>query len=331
MTTLTRHRLFHDPTFPSSETLDDTQRALVADFNHRIAAGELAFVASPCLCGCEAADLVATYDRFRVQQPIVLCRACGMLRCDPRMADSTIEEFYSSDLYRQLYNSSTVLPQTPEKFLARAAINRRRFDTITKTLGELPASVAEIGCGAGWNLWEFHQQGSQVVGCDYSRELTEAGRSMGMDIRQGPVSTLGEQTFDVIILSHVVEHMPDPLGEIRKILRHLTPQGHLFIEVPDARDFCLGALQSAHLWYFTPSHLAHLMASLGFSVHHQESYGGVHFSLLMKADSTPAYPDLSGERRKMLSIIAAFERRQRLISALDAIGLLSFARRMLNR
>lgn len=325
---LTRHPLFHDPAYPSSERLDDEQKALAAEFNRGAADGSIVFhKLDTCLCGGRNFDQVSTYDRYRIWQPVVLCRSCGLMFCQPRMADRTISWFYGSDVYRRLYNSKQVLPHTREMFLARAKGSTRRLEAIRKVTDyDRVTTVGEIGCAAGWNLWAFHQDGKRVVGTDYSPELTEAGRNMGMDIRTGPIEQLNGERFDVLLFPHVLEHMPDPLGALKAAAQLLAEDGLLYVEVPDARDVCLGMFQSAHLWYFTPKRLQHLAAQAGLAPVAQDSYGGVHFSITFRRQDNSPLPDLSGEYAMMRNIIAKFERHESIKSVLRRMGLFGLAR-----
>lgn len=329
MTVITRHPLFHDPAYPSSETLDGEQKALVVEFNRRAQTGELAFITPPqCLCGGTEFDQVATYDRYRIWQPVSLCRHCGLMACRPRMANDTIAWFYGSDVYRRLYNSDRMLPHTPDKFLARAESMSWRRDTIKTSVDyDRVERVGEIGCGAGWNLWAFHQDGKSVVGVDYSPELTAAGRAMGMDIRQGTMEALAGERFDVLILSHVLEHMPDPAEALAQGAELLAENGVFYIEVPDARDICLGMFQSAHVWYFTPTRLRHLAASVGLEAIAEKSYGGVHFGLTFRRATKVETPALAGEYEVMRGIIRRFERREMVKDWLRRLGLFDLGRR----
>ncbi len=128
MLTLTHHQIFHDPAYPSSVALTEIQKKLIDETNRRIDGGDLVYEDIPCLCGSENFDLVSTYDRYRVKQPVVLCRDCGLLQCRPRMAAATLDWFYKSDFYRQL--SGKLLPHTHDLFarmVAGGLTERHRF------------------------------------------------------------------------------------------------------------------------------------------------------------------------------------------------------------
>lgn len=328
MATLTRHPVFHSPAYPSQEELDPGQERLVADMNRRIETGVLAMESVPCLCGGTDFDLVASYDRYRIVQPTVLCRRCGLMQSRPRMTEESLGWFYGSDAYRELYGGSRQLPHTPERFERQARGSVYRMESIAARLDlDSVHRVAEVGCGAGWNLWGFHQAGKQVVGCDYSPALTEAGRNAGLDIRQGRAEdVLVGEKVDLLILSHVVEHFLDPVAEVGRLVSILSPR-HVYIEVPDVDSFCIGTLQSAHNYTFSHATLVTAMARAGLAAR-ATIPRGVHFAVLFEvADDPGPLPDLSGEYARVVALVHRYERRERLKGWLEAAGLLGLARK----
>ncbi|CUW38063.1 protein of unknown function (S-adenosyl-L-methionine-dependent methyltransferases 128-284) [Magnetospirillum sp. XM-1] len=329
MPPLTRHPIFYSPTHPGSEELDANQQALVDDINRRLASGALTMERVPCLCGSDEFDMVASLDRYRIVQDTVLCRKCGLMQSQPRMTEESLIWFYGSDAYRELYGGARQLPHTPDKFERQARSCASRGEAIAAHL-DLSSinAVAEVGCGAGWNLWSFHQAGKRVIGCDYSPALTEAGRAAGMDIRQGVAErALAGETADLLLLSHVVEHFRDPIGEVRQLLSLLSPR-YVYIEVPDVDSFCLGTLQSAHNYTFSKATLVTAMAKAGLAVM-AEIPRGIHFAILFRVEAPSApLPDLGGEYARVAAVIRRYERRERIKGWLEGLGLLSAARRI---
>ena len=333
MKSLTHHPIFHDPAFPGSEVLSDAQRAMVAEVNRKFDSGDLVYEEIPCLCGSEDFDLVSTYDRYRVKQPVVLCHTCGLMQCRPRMAPSTLDWFYRSDFYRHLYDSGKdLLSQTHEKFVAMAEGRKQKYEFIKSHLDlDRVLAVGEVGCGAGWNLYNFHRDGKKIVGCDLSPRLTAAGRSEGMDIREGSSEQFGDEKFDLIILSHVVEHFSDPVKEIDRISRYLSDNGAFYIEVPDVRGFCIGALQGAHLYYFSPKLLTRYMSTIGFKPIAEEGYEGyVQFNMIFVRSANPPKVDLSREYAETKAIVKRYERREFAKQFLRKIGLFKIAQTGVN-
>ncbi len=317
-----RHRLFHDPSYPTFEELSDTQRAMIAELNDKIAAGRIGFRPISCLCGETEAKVVATVDRYRIRQETVICCSCGLLRSDPLMDDAALDWFYSSDFYRKLYSGEDFIPHTSENFFGMLGTADKRFDIIAEILPDKRFTrVAEIGCGAGWNLYPFFKRGIVTVGCDYSPEMTAFGRTMGMDIRTGSIEQLQDGKCDLVIMSHVLEHMPDPKATIRAADEILEDDGAIYIEVPDLREFCIGTLQSAHVWTFAPDHLCALLRKCGFEAVSVVKRG-CHFAAVFQR-SAEAETGPNGRYGEIAAMLAKHERRQQLKDMLDSIGLLA--------
>jgi len=143
--------------------------------------------------------------------------------------------------------------------------------------------VLDIGCGGGDALWFL-----QKWGCDCSGlESTEAGvaatrrRVPGVDARVGDVysNDFPDHAFDLILMSHVIEHLPRPAEALERVRRLLKPDGMLCLMLPSIH--CLqrhvfGARwfvyhPPRHLVYYTPSALGRLLGRCGFEpvrIHH---------------------------------------------------------------
>ena len=325
---LTKAAAFHDPGFPSTEDLDAGQRDLIAGFNRSLEAGEIDLEEAPCLCGGTAFDPVAEYDRYRIRQPVVLCRTCGLVQLRPRMTDAALDWFYGSDRYRAIYNPH-YLALTEDRF--RSALPYGRMAFLDSALaGRSFDSVLEIGCAAGQNLIHFFEKGKRVVGYDLGPSALAFGRGLGMDLRPGTYRDVTDGPYDLIILSHVMEHFNDPAAAVGAIATHLSPEGRFYIEVPDNDEFCLGALQNAHVYYFTERSLLANLAKAGLEAV-TVNRCKPHIGVLCRRAVAPAAPDLSGEYARMKDVIRRHDRRQRLKEMLDRLGLLALAKRLLSR
>lgn len=320
---LTRSRCFHSG--EPSEPLDDGQRLLVAEFNTMLKDGSLALRTTACLCGAtEDYVTIASFDRYGLAQPTVICRRCGLMQSQPSLDGEAYARFYSSDLYRKLYNPSLMKIDRAafDERVAHAAY-RHRFimDGYDGTIDK----VLEIGCGGGWNLWPWHQAGKTVLGYDYGPTLVGFGRSLGMDLREGSIADVTDRAFDLIILSHVLEHFLDPVEEMKRIAALLAPGGQIYIEVPNADTFCLGHLQNAHTYYFTAPTLQHYLARAGL---HCDAVvpAGPHIAGLFRLEKSDRDVDLSSEFLRISRLVRERDRREKVKELLDRFGILSLAR-----
>ena len=108
--------------------------------------------------------------------------------------------------------------------------------------------VLDAGCGNGRHLYEaFKQPGVQVVGLDMKSEDVTKARNMmrllekegeggegGWGIFTGDITKLpfSDHSFDIVICSEVLEHIPDEAEAIREITRVLKPGEIMAVSVP---------------------------------------------------------------------------------------------------
>lgn len=94
----------------------------------------------------------------------------------------------------------------------------------------------DLGSGSGEFLFLARAMGAEAEGiephdgyCTYSRE------TLGLPVRQATLAAAGyaAQSFDLIRLSHVLEHMRNPLDRLCRLRKWLRPAGVLYVEVPD--------------------------------------------------------------------------------------------------
>ena len=98
--------------------------------------------------------------------------------------------------------------------------------------------LLDIGCGSGEFLERMQGRGWTVEGTELDPAAVETAREKGLNVRQG---TLHEQQypdnyFDAITMSHVIEHVYDPLGEMRECYRILKPGGKLVMVTPNNKS-----------------------------------------------------------------------------------------------
>ncbi len=120
--------------------------------------------------------------------------------------------------------------------------HRARNRYIRRKLGELGAAsrsrVLELGCGAGCVAADLCRAGYEVTGVDGHRSLIDVAvaraptaRFLCRDLRRGVPDLRGE-TFDVVCMFDVIEHLDDPKKAIEDALGWLAPGGHLVGTVP---------------------------------------------------------------------------------------------------
>jgi SAM-dependent methyltransferase len=140
--------------------------------------------------------------------------------------------------------------------------------------------VLEIGCGGGWNLLPYKQKGLSHVGFDYDANMIDFGRAnYGLNIFRGGLQEAVAQGVraNYVILSHVLEHVSDPVGFLITLRDVMAPGAVLRITVPclDYLRFFGGSgtgyefafnLQNAHNYFFSERTLSMTVRKAGYSV-----------------------------------------------------------------
>jgi SAM-dependent methyltransferase len=123
--------------------------------------------------------------------------------------------------------------------------------------------VLDVGCGGGSFLAALGRRGVRVIGLDSSpRAAQVAWRANGVPAAAGllPQAPFAPQSFGVVTLFHVLEHLPDPCSHLHSAHRLLRPDGRLYVQVPNAS--CWQFLLFGELWsgIDVPRHLVHFRA-----------------------------------------------------------------------
>lgn len=139
----------------------------------------------------------------------------------------------------------------------------------------LPGCLLDVGCGNGEFLVNMRDLGWEVVGIEQDPVAADIGRQKnGLTIHTGEVEGLGlmKNSFDVVTMSHVMEHLVDPLQTLIALHRLLKPGGKIVMATPNSsslghrwfRESWRGLEPPRHLHIFASSSLAALLRNAGF-------------------------------------------------------------------
>lgn len=210
---------------------------------------------SQCVvCGGVKLELVAESDRFGLRFDKRLCLACGLMQTNPMPPKEFFNKFYDLD-YRKLYRGDRELdlPKILELQRARAR-EFRKF--IEKYNHNEISKVFEIGCSYGGNLDVFKELGYSVSGCDLDTSAIKLARQRHPTTFVAEVPSEQSQQPTIYVLSHVLEHIPDPIIFLKKIYSIMTKSDLLFIEVPGLVPLLEGSYRGNLLNFI---HIGHVL------------------------------------------------------------------------
>jgi len=223
-----------------------------------------------------AADWTAyrcTHSGYGTHPDIVQCRRCGLVYANPREDEATVLQTYQGvedPLYVEEREGRVLTFEhhlRPLERLTGPPDGRRLLD-----VGAYVGVFVEIAGRHGWEAW----------GVEPSLWAAEMARARGLRVIQGTTESadLAEGSFDIVTLWDVIEHLADPLEELRRIHRLLRPGGVLVVHTIDiGSPFArlMGRrwpwLMEMHLFYFTRRTLRAMLEKAGFSVLRTRSQG----------------------------------------------------------
>jgi ubiquinone/menaquinone biosynthesis C-methylase UbiE len=221
---------------------------------------------------------------------IVRCRGCGLVLSSPRDAPGTLQAIYS-DLADPSYDAES----QNRRWVARqrAAQLSDRFH---------PGRLLDVGCSTGVFAAEAARVGWDVTGLDPSTQAINQARQKSPQsvFVVGPVESanFGPQSFDLITLWDVLEHLPSPTMVLTMVKPWLRPGGWLLMNIPDVASLparWMGRrwvlLLREHIWYFSPATIRMLCQKTGYGVNSIHS-NWVRFSLGGIAARLQQYPGL---------------------------------------
>ena len=209
------------------------------------------------LCGSQdSRKIFSVYDWYwYLGGPYIFeeCCKCGLVFLNPRPAqqeaDPSMWELWSvSEQSKDWIGSPELARKTYPEIIEY--INKRNNER---------GRLFEIGCGEGGFIKACQQDGWQVYGLDISAECVAYAKNThkldNVFVGDFLEFEIEDAQFDVVIMNHLIEHLPDPRSNFEKIHRILKPGGILCISTPNIRSFQVKIFGKYWMALFVPFHL----------------------------------------------------------------------------
>jgi 2-polyprenyl-3-methyl-5-hydroxy-6-metoxy-1,4-benzoquinol methylase len=251
--------------------LSSQQCEIVDEIKDHLTKGFYNLEKTNCPCGNQSSEILSPTDIFGFPMNYIICSKCGIIRQERCLDDPSLKNFYQY-YFRKLYRrSGTVNQRFFDRQHRRALI---LFDLIKDKIEiDEIKNVLDYGCSAGGYLKVFNDIGLKSIGLDYDKNYIDFGRNFfGLNLKFGGLEKLTGDSFDLIILNHVLEHMSHPVDFITSLKNHLNENGKLLISVPNLNNFFYrknqplsGQFHIAHIFLYSPKNLSNLITNLGFN------------------------------------------------------------------
>lgn len=236
------------------------------------------------LCGTLSKVLNPTHPGFQRPTTFAIAECCY---CDVQFAEPASVE---SDVYDRIYEHARELAgysryawyadqvlrkPRPLEWLAAQEEMYWFVRSQLELLQPRPRCVVEIGSGLGYLTFALRRAGYDAVGLELSARAVEAARARYGDLyrvidvtRDGSFREAGA---DVVVMTEVLEHVPDPASLVGAIRRLLRPGGTALLTTPNKSAAPQGAYwltenPPVHLWWFSETTLRSLAQRCGLAV-----------------------------------------------------------------
>ncbi|MEM3434205.1 MAG: class I SAM-dependent methyltransferase [Candidatus Methanomethyliaceae archaeon] len=202
------------------------------------------------LCGSNEHQVVSRFSGpWNFRMPVVICKSCGFLFRNPQWDEDEAKKHYKKiSRYYTLFHGNPRLSETRSNDEYKRAIPR--LEWVQKYI-KFPAKILDVGAGSGAFVELANQSGAQAIGIELDKDAVQIAQRKGipMELTSLEDSFFHPNSFDVITMFHVLEHVTNLHTFIMKAQNLLRPGGFLFIEVPDT-----STLRERPKYYFVPEH-----------------------------------------------------------------------------
>ncbi len=118
--------------------------------------------------------------------------------------------------------------------------------------------LLDVGCNEGRGLQIYKANGYTAEGLELNEEAAKVARSQGFTVHSEDLAAFKpESTYDIAVLSNVLEHALDPGTMVRDISKILSPEGQLWISCPNNRSWLRDLFGRFWINWHVPFHIVH--------------------------------------------------------------------------
>lgn len=227
------------------------------------------------LCGKNKKASYLELGKYKLFQ----CNACSLVSPNINFNKLGNQEVYDDPVYvkdttREIldtfqYRKNTYAPERLSYILSRVDIKKRNI------------KLLDVGCGPGYFISYLADQGIYYKGLELAEFLVKICKEKGLNVEKNDVSEEKNNSYNLITLFDVLEHIADPLPFFKVLNKKLIKGGHLIAYTPNIHSlsyYLMESLQNTllpfqHLCFFDKKSLCYLANKSGFKLKSIEFFG----------------------------------------------------------
>ena len=227
----------------------------------------------------DAVDHFSTKETF----PINDCKSCGFRFTNNFPSEDSIGRYYDSPDYISHSDSKTGLINRLYHFFRKQML-KKKVNLVSKQVVSRQKDnihLLDIGSGTGYFLNAAKEKGYTVTGIEKDNNAREyAVSNFELDIKdEQSLWSIENESFEVITLWHVLEHMENLNEVVAKIKSILKPDGVVILALPNHNSYDAKKYKGywaaydipRHLWHFTPDTVEKLLGKHQFNIIKQKT------------------------------------------------------------
>lgn len=215
-----------------------------------------------------------------------------MLITSPQPDENNLGRYYESEDYISHTDAKRSIFEKAYHFVKNIALKNKL--SLINDLQKSKGNLLDIGAGTGDFLLFAKNNGWKTVGIEPSEKAKSIAKAKGVELKSS-LSDLEKNSFDIITMWHVLEHVPNLEHQIKELKRLLKPNGSIIIAVPNFKSFDANHYKEFWAAYDVPRHLWHFSKTAIEKLFAEEDLNLVKI-LPMKFDSF--YVSLLSEKYK---------------------------------
>ncbi|MBS1272485.1 MAG: Ubiquinone biosynthesis O-methyltransferase [Candidatus Marinimicrobia bacterium] len=202
-------------------------------------------------------------DRFDVipgqEFTIVNCEDCGFRFLNPRPDIESIGIFYEPEGYDPFLSTKDKVSLTDSMYSMVRTFSLWRKRLLIEDFRR-SGSLLDVGCGTGEFVRYMQDFQWEVAGVEPAERAREFVASHGIQVTESLGKTPDNQ-YDVVTLWHVIEHLHDLEGAVKKLAALTKSGGYLVLAMPNMESYDAKRYQENWVALDTPRHLYHFAES----------------------------------------------------------------------